>query len=288
MVINWDSVLLPYPVTIVLFFLLLLLFTYPSTSLTQALVTNSINEMKYQQAAVIDQLESIQKHLHNYSNNLFFVIRVRGLLTRARCLFKTSNDFLSAGIARILKRQLSGRALKYTHFELKQLSSPKVNFQSYFELDWFYDLFLYSSEFGMYWSTLLWSRQAIFLFLASGAVACICCLLVFFLFFIYDLNQERNNYQPWVNWTSGRRATAVDPSVCLSVWTVPWCFVCVFVLFGYVKRGWPQKKLSNSAPKSSWANFSKQLPCFLCTFPLNTLAAPIVLRTALDLIIIVP
>ena len=139
----------------------------------------------------------------------------------------------------------------------------------------------------MYWSTLLWSREAIF-FIPGFWCCCLYLLFVgvFFLFFIYDLNQERNDYHPWVNWTSDRRAIAVAPSVCLSVLTVSRCFFFV----GYVKRGWPQKKLSNSAPKSSypWANFSKQLPCFLCAFPLNTLAAPIVLRTALDFIIIVP
>ena len=144
----------------------------------------------------------------------------------------------------------------------KQLSSPQVNFQSYFELDWFYDLFLYSSEFGMYWSTLLWSREAIFSFLASGAVACICCLLVFFLFFIYDLNQERNDYHPWVNWTSGRRATAVAPSVCLSVWTVPRRFFLLFIFLD----------TSNEADhRKSWVTLPPNRPTlgrtFLNSFP---------------------
>ena len=172
----------------------------------------------------------------------------------------------------------------------KQLSSPKENFQSYFELDCFYDLFLYSSEFVMYWSTLLWSREAIF-FIPGFWCCCLYLLHVgVFLFFIYDLNQERNDYHPWVNWTSD--LLPLLPLLHLSV--SPYGrypdVLFFFYFFGYVKRGWPQKKLSNSAPKSSypWANFSKQLPCFLCAFPLNTLAAPIVLRTALDLIIIVP
>ena len=71
-----------------------------------------------------------------------------------------SNYSLSAGIARILKRQLSERALKYTHFEMSKVSSIKVNFQN--SGQFLYYLFLYSSEFGMYESKLLWSRKRFF------------------------------------------------------------------------------------------------------------------------------
>ena len=167
----------------------------------------------------------------------------------------------------------------------KQLSSPKVNFQSYFELDCFYDLFLYSSEFGMYWSTLSWSREATFFI--PGFWCCHLYLLFVGVFFIFHLRSEPRE----------ERLSSLGK---LNLGPKSYCRCSIYLslrmdgtpmfFFGYVKRGLPQKKLSNSAPKSSypWANFSKQLPCFLCAFPLNTLAAPIVLRTALDLIIIVP
>ena len=51
-----------------------------------------------------------------------------GVYWRERGVCLKSNYFLSAGIPRILKRQLSGRALKYKHFELKTIVITKSKF----------------------------------------------------------------------------------------------------------------------------------------------------------------
>ena len=172
------------------------------------------------------------------------MIRVRGLLTRARCLFKIQL-FSFCGHCK------NSEEAAEEHWSIhilswKQLSSPKVNFQSYFELDWFHDLFLYSSEFVMYWSTLLWSREAIFLFLASGAVACIC-----WCFFIFHLRSEprEERLSSLGKLNLGPKSYYCRCSIGLSLrMDGSPMFLFIFIFFGYVKRGWPQKKLSNSAP----------------------------------------